>query len=293
MNEIPCYYALLHNVLTFFSFAFGACVGSFLNVCIYRIPRELSVIKPRSHCISCGKTIPWYLNIPIISYLFLRGKCRFCGAKFSPRYLVVEILTAFLFMMVWLKVIYPYGPFWGMTPLSDIRLVPVYWLIIGGLLLGTFVDFEYLIIPDRVTLGGIVAGLIISAILPSLHNTNSHLLSITYSVVGAALGWLVLWLIGFFGTIIFKKEAMGFGDVKLIGAIGAFLGWKAVLFTIAVSSFFGAIVGIILVLSRCKEMQSKIPYGPYLSLAAVIWIFWGEKLLQIYLNILSPPDIGI
>jgi len=285
------YYSIWHIALSVIIFAFGACIGSFLNVCIYRIPRELSVIKPRSHCTSCNKIIPWYLNIPILSYIFLRGRCRFCGKKFSSRYMVVEITTATLFLMTWLKLAYPYGAFLGMSPISDVKLIPVYWLVIGGLLLGSFVDFEHLIIPDRVTLGGIFAGIILSLLFPSLHNTQSHLSALYHSIIGAVSGWVILWIIGFIGKLIFQKEAMGFGDVKLIGAIGAFLGWKAVIFTIVVSSFFGALVGSILVLSKCKKMQSRIPYGPYLSLAAILWIFWGEKLWLIYINILMPQTI--
>jgi len=274
------------------SFVFGACIGSFLNVCIYRIPRELSVVTPRSHCISCGRMIPWYLNLPLVSYLLLRGKCKYCGASFSPRYLIVEALTAVLFLLTWLKYVFPHGALLGMTPAEDLLLIPVYWLMIGGLILGTFVDFEHLIIPDRVTLGGIAAGLILSVAVPSLHNSTSRLISLGYAVTGATAGWMILWLIGFIGKIIFRKEAMGFGDVKLIGAMGAFLGWKAVLFIIGVSSFFGAIIGIILVLSKRREMQSRIPYGPYLSLAAIIWIFWGETLWNAYMSLLSTTDIN-
>jgi leader peptidase (prepilin peptidase)/N-methyltransferase len=161
---------------------------------------------------------------------------------------------------------------------------------VSGLVLGTFVDFEHLIIPDRVTLGGIVAGLILSALIPSMHDTRSVLWSLAWSAIGAAVGWGILWGVGYVGTLIFKKDAMGFGDVKLLSAIGAFLGWKAVLFTIMVSSLAGSIVGITLVMAKRKDMQSRIPYGPYLALAAVIWIFWGPAIWQGYLDLFPIPD---
>ena len=160
---------------TVLSFVWGACVGSFLNVCIYRIPRELSVVKPRSHCPHCSKPIPWYLNIPLFSYIMLRGKCRFCGERITPRYVLVELLVAVLFLLVWFKYAWEGGaPLLGLTgiPWDQWVLVPVYWLFMSGLVLGTFVDFEHLIIPDRVTLGGIVAGLILSALVPAMHGAE-------------------------------------------------------------------------------------------------------------------------
>jgi len=283
---------LWYPFLAALSFVWGACIGSFLNVCIYRIPRELSIVRPRSHCPSCNIPIPWYLNLPLISYPLLRGRCRFCKAPITPRYLVVEALTAVLFLLVWLKFEYPFGPFLGLVPIGDLMQVLAYWLVIGGLVLGTFVDFEHLIIPDRVTIGGIVAGLVLSPLIPSLHNTASPVNALILSVIGAATGWALLWTIGFIGSLVFRKEAMGFGDVKLIGAIGAFLGWRAVLFTVGVSSFFGAIVGVTLVLLRRRAMQSRIPYGPYIALAAILWILWGPHWWQAYFDMLAQPDPG-
>jgi len=273
------------------SFVWGACIGSFLNVCIHRIPRELSVVKPRSFCPQCNHPIEWYRNIPLLSYALLRGRCAHCGGRIAPRYALVEFLVAALFLLVWLK----FDPNAGarplrLVPVADWALVPVYWLMLSGLVLGTFVDLEHLIIPDRVTLGGIAAGLILSALVPSMHDTRSVLGSLAWSAIGAAVGWSVLWGVGYVGTLIFKKDAMGFGDVKLLGAIGAFLGVKAVLFTLMLSSLAGSIVGIALVLAGRKEMQSRIPYGPYLALAAVLWIFWGPALWQGYLDLFPIPD---
>jgi len=271
------------------TFALGACIGSFLNVCVYRIPRELSVVAPRSFCPACKKQIPWFCNVPIFSYVLLRGKCRFCGAGISPRYVLVEILTALLFLLAALKCSFlAQNPVLGLAPVTDCRLVPVYWFVFSGLLLGTFVDMEHMIIPDRVTLGGIVAGLAISVVLPSLHGATRVLPALLASLGGLGLGWGLMWSVAFFGRLLFRKDAMGFGDVKLLGAIGAFLGWRAVLFTVMLSSLAGSLTGISMVLLGRKEMQSRIPYGPFLALAAVVWILWGPRLWMAYLNILSP-----
>jgi len=274
------------------AFAWGACVGSFLNVCIHRIPREESVIRPRSHCPHCGRPIAWYDNIPLWSWLALRARCRQCRAPIAARYVLVELLVAVLFLLVWLKFDLQDGPrLLGLVPIRDWRLVPVYWLMAGGLVLGTFVDFEHLIIPDRVTLGGIVAGIALSALAPSLHGAATAREALWASALGAAAGWFSLWAVAWLGALVFRKEAMGFGDVKLLGAIGAFLGWRAVVFTIVVSSLFGSLVGVSLVLSGRKAMQGKIPYGPYLALAALIWVLWGPRLVELYLGLLLPPGL--
>ena len=272
----------------------GACIGSFLNVCIYRIPLELSVVHPGSHCPNCKKAIPWYLNVPVLSYLVLRGRCGFCGQPIRVRYVLVELLVALLFLLVFLKWSAVEGTTaLGLAGVTDWKLIPVYWLFVSGLVLGTFVDFEHMIIPDRVTLGGIAAGMVLSCLVPSMHGETTWLRGLMWSSVAAAFGWLFLWGIALLGTLVFRKEAMGFGDVKLIGAIGAFLGWRAVLVTVVVSSFFGALVGISLVLGRRKEMQSQIPYGPYLALAAVIWMLWGPTLWNAYLALLTPSYAGL
>jgi len=269
------------------SIAWGASIGSFLNVCIYRIPLDLSVVKPRSHCPGCKQPIAWYQNIPVLSYLLLRGKCAKCGIRISPRYILVEILVAVLFALAWLKFGSVAGPRqFGLVPITEFWLVPVYWLVVMGLVLGTFVDFEHMIIPDRVTLGGIACGLVASALVPELHGQTTVLHGLMKSVIGAATGWGLLWGVAMLGEFIFKKEAMGFGDVKLMGAIGAFFGWEAVLFTVMISSLVGSIVGVTLMLLGKKEMQSKLPYGPYLSLAALLWMYWGSSWWALYINFL-------
>jgi len=251
-------------VLNAVVFVFGACVGSFLNVCIYRIPRGESIVWPGSHCPSCGKPIAWYDNIPLLSYVILRGRCRHCGGRIAPRYFLVELLTAVLFSLIWRH----YG--------LHVETA-VYWLLTAGLIVGTFVDFEHMIIPDRVTLGGIAAGLVLSGVFPQLHGVTGSLGGLRASVYGILLGAGLLWTVGAFGKLLFKKEAMGLGDVKLLAAIGAFMGWRAVLFTVMLSALMGSLAGGLLILVGRHSLGSRIPYGPYLALAALIWILWGGQ----------------
>lgn len=270
--------------LTLLAIGWGACIGSFLNVCIYRIPLELSVVAPGSHCPACKQPIRWFQNIPVLAYLFLRGKCARCGVRISPRYMIVELLTAGLFLLAWFKFDLIAGPRpLGLEPVTDLLLVPVFWLVIMGLVLGTFVDFEHMIIPDRVTLGGIACGLAASALVPALHGETTIIGALIKGGIGAAFGFGLLWGVAMLGEFVFKKEAMGFGDVKLMGAIGAFFGWQGVCFTVLVSSFAGTIVGLVLIFSGKKEMQSRIPYGPYLALAALLWMFWGSGWWDLYI----------
>jgi leader peptidase (prepilin peptidase)/N-methyltransferase len=265
-------------------------MGSFLNVCIYRIPREESVIHPRSHCPSCSTLIAWYDNIPLVSYLALRARCRHCATRISPRYFLVETLVAFLFLLVWLKLGSADSPRpLLLTPIDSFSVVLVYWLAVFGLTLGTFVDFEHMIIPDRVTIGGMISGILLSILVPALHLQTTFYGSLGSSLIGAIAGFGMLWLVAVLGKLIFKKDAMGFGDVKLMGAIGAYLGWIAVIFTVMISSLFGAIVGVSLVAIGKKDMQSRIPYGPYIALAALIWILWGPSLWNAYIDFLIPP----
>lgn len=260
-----------------FVFLWGLCIGSFANVCIYRLPQSRSVILPRSHCPACGNLIGWFDNIPLLSFILLGGKCRNCKGRISRRYFVVELITGGLFLLIWLR----YG-FCVHTP--------VYWLVITGLIIGTFVDFEHLIIPDQVTLGGILAGLILSVIFPALHGAEGMYAGFKSSFLGLLAGGLSLWLVGELGRLAFKKEAMGMGDVKLLAALGAFLGWQAVMFIIMVASMLGAIAGISMVLAGNKTMGSKIPFGPYLAAAALIWILAGNEWWPIYLQWLRHGD---
>lgn len=442
------------------SFLFGACIGSFLNVCVHRLPRGLSVVTPPSHCPSCNTRIAWHDNIPLVSYLMLAGHCRKCDAWISPRYFLVELLTGLLFLAVWLT--------------ESGLVVPVYWILIGGLIAATFIDFEHYIIPDSLTIGGMVVGVVLSLLVPALHATGGQTVSVLVaareSVLGMVVGGAMVYVIVEFGKLVFgrrnlklkpesvlkitdrcielpdsklsfagvfgsgtesvsfkarsvkfsdvlyenvgcaisaeslvigddmgmlkdlgdveivvdesfaigaepvtveagatlkivdrrlwvddvkdgeediefvelfyrktdrvtfhadkltcagrqfegvdvavsetavevngetieietatplqaatqrviiPREAMGFGDVKLMAAIGAFLGWKATVFTLMVSSVLGSAVGITLILCRMRAWQSKIPYGPYIAAGALIWMFGGKTWVQMYLD---------
>ena len=270
-------------LFAFFATFFGACVGSFLNVCIYRIPRDESVVTPRSHCPHCNALIPWYLNIPVASWLCLRGKCASCKGPIAFRYTLVELLTAMIFLAVFMKWAAPAAL--HMLPIPHPLLIPVYWLFLAGLILGTFVDFEHFIIPDSVTIGGMAAGPVLSALVPALHGKELWWEGLLSSCIGLAIGFGLLNAVAWLGTKAFKKEAMGFGDVKLMGAIGAFLGWKAVLFTVFASSLLGSVVGLLLIAFGGVKLQSRIPFGPYISAAAAIWVFWGQALSGAYLKL--------
>lgn len=258
----------------FIVFMLGAAFGSFFNVCIYRMPREESIVNPPSHCPKCNKPIRWHDNIPLLSFLVLRGKCRDCGTLISPRYLFIELLTASLFLAVWLK----YEFQW---------VAPIYWILVGGLIVSTFIDFEHYIIPNEITYGGVLVGIALSLLYPPLHAVEGIGSSFLQSLIGALAGGVTLLLIAMVGEKIFKKEAMGMGDVKFIAGIGAFLGWQAALFTIFASSVLGGVIGLLLVLTSKKGWGSRIPYGPYIALAALVWIFFGRELINWYFGFLT------
>ena len=283
MNEQETRFYML--LFALFATFFGACAGSFLNVCIYRIPRDESVVTPRSHCPKCGTLIPWYLNIPVFSWLALRGRCASCRETISFRYTLVEMLTAMLFLAVFMKWAAPAAM--RMLPLPHPLVIPVYWLFLAGLILGTFVDFEHFIIPDSVTIGGMAAGPALSALVPVMHGRETWWQGLLSSCLGLAVGFGLLYAVAWIGTKTFKKEAMGFGDVKLMGAIGAFLGWQSVLFTVFASSLLGSVCGLAMIALGQAKMQSRIPFGPYISAAAAIWLFWGHSILDFYIGLMS------
>lgn len=260
-----------YAVVSVFVFLTGLCIGSFLNVCIWRIPRDESIVWPGSHCPACHHAIAPWDNVPLLSWLVLNGKCRHCQAPISPRYFVVELLTGALFAAVWLV----HG--WSLQ-------TPVYLVFTGALVMATFIDFDYLILPDRVTIGGMVAGPILSVAFPALQGQAERLPALIHSLLGLALGYGLLWLVAILGRLVLKREAMGMGDVKLLGAIGACLGWQAVLFSIFVSSLTGTALGLSLIALGQKELQSKIPYGPHIALAGVLWMLCGPACIDVYLS---------
>ena len=424
-------------------FVFGCIVGSFLNVCIHRMPLGLSIVSPPSHCPHCKYSIPWYLNLPLVTWLVLRGRCKNCGAPISVRYFIVELLTGLAFLGCWLK-------FGNVTnPLPSIPLALVYGIFLAGLIVATFIDFEHLIIPDEITFGGIAAGLLLSLILPELQKLQPHdpiplhRIGLLRSAIGAAVGAGIIYAIvrggklafgrhrvklpegtkilfsetalhlpdreisydelfyrksdvivvrartvelvdrgyqdvtirlspvlleieagaGLTGIsrllqkvnprpaasvsprpgesgyldhinkvvipeqsdghsrsaatpaengfpaeregnqtdekmspdnvpfmecvsqeIVLPREAMGLGDVKFMSAIGAFIGWQGVMFSLMVSAMLGAAWGLSMIVLRRREFSSRMPYGPYIAMAAVIWVFIGKKYFMLLFN---------
>ena len=355
-------------------FVFGTVVGSFLNVCIHRMPLDLSLAKPGSQCPKCGFTIPWRLNIPIISWLWLRGRCRQCAVSISPRYLGVELLTGLAFLASWLA--------FGAQTTPGVLLAVTWGFVLAGLIVATFIDFEHFIIPDQITLGGVAVGFIVSAGLPTLHHVTRPADSLMASGLGILVGAGSVFAVLQLGKLLFGKirvpleegesatftesalhlpdeivpfeeiffrnsdtirlhakrlelvdrchmnidvalspkrlligdksfdpetisfikveseelviprEAMGFGDVKFMAAIGAFVGWQGALFSLMASAVVGATVGVGLMAIGRKEWSDRLPYGPYISLAAVIWIFFGEELLNIWIGSGSAINIS-
>jgi len=249
-------------------FIFGAIVGSFLNVCIYRLPKGKSIVTPASHCPKCNKAILWYDNVPVLSYLCLLGRCRSCKTPISPRYIIVEITTALLAVALFAA--------FGLSP-----KFAAYSILSAGLIVATFVDLEICEIPDEISLGGLVLGIIFMSAFPGALGETLWYKALIASVLGALAGGGSIYLMGFFGELVFKKEAMGGGDVKLMAMIGAFLGWKLALLTFFIAPLFGSTVGLIL---KAKDGREIIPYGPYLSLAAITSMFWGERILGLLLR---------
>jgi leader peptidase (prepilin peptidase)/N-methyltransferase len=343
-------------------FVFGTFVGSFLNVCIHRMPLGISVVSPPSHCPHCKYSIPWYLNLPLFTWLWLRGKCRNCGAPISPRYFLVEFLAGALFLACWLH----FGD--RAQQYASMPLTLVYCTLIAGFIVATFIDFEHFIIPDEITLGGCVVGLLCSLFLPPLHGQSSLTGSLLQSALGIGVGAGLVYGIVRAGKLLFgrqkislpgetriifsetalhlpdreipyeelfyrksdvismhartvelvdrcyrdvlvrllpnklrigdeelnpeqvphmeavsaeislPREAMGLGDVKFMAAIGAFLGWQAVVFSLLFSSIIGAVVGVTLIVLGKREWSSRLPYGPYIALAAAGWVFLPAEL---------------
>ncbi len=352
----------IHIYLDVLAFVFGAVIGSFLNVCVHRMPRGESIVHPPSHCPKCNTALAWYDNIPLVSWLVLMGRCRKCDTWISPRYFIVELITAIVFLAIWLE-------FEG-------AVIPVYWLLAGGLIASTFIDFEHYIIPNELTYGGVVIGFVCSAGFPVVHYTDSRWVAMRESLLGIVVGAAMLWLIIEAGKLMFgrlklrlpepatvviereqikvaddelkyeevfsrdsdriwlrastiqigdttfenadvqvselavtveghdypleqnapvtcvtdnlviPREAMGMGDLKFMAAIGAFLGWKATVFILMVSSLLGSVVGLALFVLRLREWQGRIPYGPYIAAGALVWMFGGRDWVARYVEFL-------
>ncbi|MBM3254124.1 MAG: prepilin peptidase [Candidatus Omnitrophica bacterium] len=240
-------------------FIFGLVIGSFLNVCIHRIPLGETVITKRSYCPHCKNTIRWYDNIPLISYILLLGRCRYCKGKISPRYIIVEVLSAIMLFFL-----FRFFDF-------SIKFF-VYGILVSTLIVISFIDIKHRIIPDGLSIGGIAVGFFLSVIFPSIQGANSHIDSLLNSFLGILVGGLIIYLLGLLGNFLFKKESMGGGDVKLLAMIGAFIGWRLVLLTFFIAPIFGSI--------KLKKGVELIPYAPYLSLGAVMSILYGNTILS-------------
>jgi leader peptidase (prepilin peptidase)/N-methyltransferase len=261
-------------------FILGSIVGSFLNVCIHRLPLGESVVWPHSHCPKCKKKIPTYDNIPFLSYIILKGRCRFCKEKISLRYPLVELLTALAFLAVFNRYRLSYDFF-------------VFCVFICGLIIATFVDIQHRIIPDEVSVGGMILGFILTAVRgfnlkPFVYDPKPMF----NSLLGIIIGGGIIYLTGkLFDLIYFKllkrppiqgeTESMGGGDVKLLAMMGAFLGWQKAILVFFLAPFFGVVVGLINILVK---KDHTLLYGPLLSLAAIFSLFWAERIIRLVLH---------
>ena len=277
-----------------FSFIFGAIVGSFLNVCIYRIPAERSVVFPGSTC-ACGKPIAWYNNIPILTWVFLRGRASCCGEKFSARYPAIELLTAVLFYASW--VMHP--PVVAM----------IGFLFIAFLICSTFIDLDHIIIPDRFSIGGMLIGVLLSILFPSLQGVEgqpiiANIESGVHSIIGALIGAGLVYWIAVLGEIVFRKPAMGEGDVKFVGFIGAFCGWQGAVFAMFGGAFIGTLILLpVLLLGRIFGWKqrggtsgseaaeesgesvafgSQVPFGPMLAVGGLVYFLGFDRYVDAY-----------
>jgi leader peptidase (prepilin peptidase) / N-methyltransferase len=250
-------------LLNCFAFVFGAAIGSFLNVCIFRLPAKTSIIKPASRCPHCLHPLRFYDNIPLISFIFLRGKCRDCGGAISWRYPLVELITALLALLLFLK----FGP---------TLIFFTFFIFTAVLIVITFIDLDHQIIPDILTLPGI----------PLFFLAAIFLVGVPWpeALIGLLIGGGVLFAIAFVYEFIAKREGMGGGDIKLLAMIGGFFGWKSLIFILLVSSFTGAVVGITAMIIKGKDLKYAVPFGPFLSAAAIAYIFWGDVFMRVLLS---------
>lgn len=275
------------------TFCLGAVIASFLNVVAWRAPRGESVVRPRSHCPRCSSLISWYRNIPVLSYLALRGRCADCGEPISPRYILVEILGGALFLAFFLRI---YGA--GLPLPAALAYLIAGWVWISLMICGSLIDFDHKLLPDFVTVGGMVLGVLLSAVITSYNFIGAgddcglfvKMTPLLFSLAGLAFGFGLLGLVRILGSWVFKREAMGMGDVFLMGAVGAMFGPVSVIFTIVLSSVFGSVAGLSLVaLSKTRfGRYLEIPYGPYICLGCLVWMFRGPETVRAYMGLVMP-----
>jgi len=250
-----------------FLILFGLIIGSFLNVLIYRMPIGKSIVKPRSYCPQCKKPIKFYDNIPVISFIVLCGKCRGCKAKISLQYPLVEIFTAFTF---WIS----YSFYFSISPIYT--LFTIIFLCIMVVL--AIIDFKHMILPDELTIGGGVLFLIYSFFNPLITYKDAFI-----SAFGSALVFTLLY---FFYLKVRKIEGLGFGDVKMMILLGAFLGVNRLLIALLLASLSGVIIGFIFIIFKGKDLKTKLPFGPFLALGAYVSVFWGVCVLRFIQSVL-------
>jgi leader peptidase (prepilin peptidase)/N-methyltransferase len=265
-------------ILSIVTVVFSLLIGSFLNVVIIRLPRKMhwqwekdgqgaappGIAWPPSHCPSCEHTLSWWENLPLLSYLLLHGRCRACGAGISLRYPLVEALTALLSLIVVLKL----GPQW-----STVAALVLTWALIAL----AFIDLEHFLLPDRITLPLLAVGLLVNAIGGFTDPLSA--------LIGAVSGYGILWAVYHAHRALTGREGFGYGDFKLLGALGAFLGWQLLPLVILLSAGVGAIIGIALILLRRHQRSEPLPFGPYLAGAGWLALLWGEKWNTLYLNL--------
>ena len=281
------YLSLQGVLIQLWVFGLGLIIGSFLNVCIYRIPENISLLWPASTCVNCSKRIVWYDNVPVLSYLFLRGKCRHCQHKISAVYPIIEIITGIVFLLLFHSVL---------IVNSGLICAYIFYLIFCCLLIvGSFVDLKFYIIPNEITYTGLILAPIAGLLCTGFHNLNSTLgyfdnsanqliASLQASMLGIFVSGGMIFLCGVIGKLVLRKDAMGFGDVKLMGVIGGFLGWKLGVATFFLAPFFGLLFAIPRLISKKGKM---IPYGPFLSLAAFICLLFKDNSVEIIDNYLA------
>jgi leader peptidase (prepilin peptidase)/N-methyltransferase len=245
----------------------GLLVGSFLNVCIWRIPRGQSIVRPSSRCPSCGAPVRPLDNVPVLSFVFLGGKCRSCGKKISWRYPAVESLNAALYAAVFFR----FGPGWHL---------PVLLAFVSSLIVITFVDLDFQIIPDRITLPWVPLGLLAGSLVLPDPFMRAEALGWKGAFAGAASGFGLFYLVA-----VLSRGGMGGGDIKLMAGVGALLGWKGVLLTTFLGSLSGSVVGVLLMKFRGKGRKAKIPFGPFLALGALICLLFGQEVLTWYMDV--------
>jgi leader peptidase (prepilin peptidase)/N-methyltransferase len=258
-----------------FVFVFGLLIGSFLNVCIYRLPGGRSIVSPPSSCPACGSPVRFYDNIPVVSYLVLRGRCRSCGARISPQYPFVEFLNGILYVAVVLR--------FGMEePLVTL----MYFVFVSALTVIFFIDMKHQIIPNSITLPGIPLGIVLGALLFPDPFARSDALGVRAAVTGAVAGGGAFYLIAVAGKVMLKKDAMGGGDIKMMTMVGGVIGWKGVIVTTFIGSLLGSVTGILLIALKGRQWGARIAFGPFLALGALVTLFFGEEIMAAWLRYL-------